>query len=482
MDNDADLFANGYENTNPVTGIKIAVLQDSTGAKPLIPGIVTRVGELKAFTDFLISNSSKSLKWKLKARSAVIKFLQYLDANPHESNHFALFRNFSERIYCGTFDLNGIDPSNLCWHPMSAKEAGLAIDILTVFFKHLGNDAPNALKFNPKVPSTGSDRLLISAAYWYKKEGAMLGHTWQNSPTKESTEFVHAIKAKSRERKRRSRPPKFPEDYFDQFVMRGFLTGTRLDIRGQLITLLLDAGGLRVSEAFHLYICDVQPDPENPASALVMLHHPVRSLAPEDWRNTHPSRRWANRERYLKEEFGLLPRNKILGAKHAGYKCIVHVEESGYVYRQVHWARPERGEEFLRLWYVYLQQILPLPRRHPFAFVNTEREPLGDIYSIGCFNKAHQRAVNKVGLPFAKSFGTTPHGHRHAYGQRLKEAELSDVVIMRCMGHASTDSQEVYTAPSEAAVTDAVRKAFAGLHKGALSTLNEETSDDVHSV
>lgn len=466
MNNEIDSFVNGhYEDVNPVTGIKIAVIQDSTGAKPVIPGIMTRSGEFEPFTEFLMSKSGKSIMWKLKAREAVIRFLRYLFANPNESNHFALFRNFSDRIHCGTFDSNGIDPSNLCWHAISEREAGQTIVLLTEFFDHLGKKSPNALKFNPKVPSTGFDRLLIAATYWYKKEGAMLGHTWQNGPSKESLEKVRAVQSRTRTRKHPSRPPKFPEEHFDRFVDRGFLTGTRLDIRGKLITLLLDAGGLRVSEAFHLYICDVVPDPENPASALVFIHHPVRSLAPADWRGSHPRRRWANRERYLKEEFGLLPRNKILGAKHAGYKCNAHVEEGGNVYRRVHWARPERGEEFLELWYVYLKQILPFSRSHPFAFVNTERAPLGDMYTIGCFNKAHRRAVNKIGLPVAKAFGTTCHGHRHAYGQRLEKVGLAPVEIMRCMGHASTASQEVYTAPGEAEVSKAVRKAFERLNK-----------------
>ena len=36
--------------------------------------------------------------------------------------------------------------------------------------------------------------------------------------------------------------------------------------------------------------------------------------------------------------------------------------------------------------------------------------------------ESHEKAVEKIGLTVGKHYGTTPHGHRHAYGRRLKNA------------------------------------------------------------
>jgi integrase len=61
------------------------------------------------------------------------------------------------------------------------------------------------------------------------------------------------------------------------------------------------------------------------------------------------------------------------------------------------------------------------------------------------YNKAHMAACERIGLPVAKTLGTTPHGHRHAYGRRLKNAGVDMSLIRRFMHHASPVSQEIYT-------------------------------------
>jgi integrase len=67
------------------------------------------------------------------------------------------------------------------------------------------------------------------------------------------------------------------------------------------------------------------------------------------------------------------------------------------------------------------------------------------MYCLAQYNKAHAAACERIGLPVAKAFGTTPHGHRHAYGRRLSNAGVDKALIRRFLHHASPESQEVYT-------------------------------------
>ena len=80
--------------------------------------------------------------------------------------------------------------------------------------------------------------------------------------------------------------------------------------------------------------------------------------------------------------------------------------------------------------------------------------------------KSHAKAVRKIGLEVAKDLGTTPHGHRHAYGQRLRNAGLNELIIRKCMHHNSIESQEVYTQPSIDTITNALNSANTALNSG----------------
>ena len=62
--------------------------------------------------------------------------------------------------------------------------------------------------------------------------------------------------------------------------------------------------------------------------------------------------------------------------------------------------------------------------------------------------------------------GTTPNGHRHAYGQRLKNAKMPERIIQIAMHHKSINSQKVYTEPTVADVTASLNNATASLDNG----------------
>lgn len=117
---------------------------------------------------------------------------------------------------------------------------------------------------------------------------------------------------------------------------------------------------------------------------------------------------------------------------------------------------------FLRLWYLYLIQRALKDCPHPFAFVTEKGAP----YSEDSFAKAHVRAVRRIGLIPAKMMGTSPHGHRHGYGQRLADAKIDPIFRKKALHHLSLESQTVYTEPGVAKVTKVLNEASARLEEG----------------
>jgi len=99
-------------------------------------------------------------------------------------------------------------------------------------------------------------------------------------------------------------------------------------------------------------------------------------------------------------------------------------------YKQTYWFLPEYSEWFLQIWQRYLEQVARIERSHPFSFISLQRDPIGGMYVLAQYNKAHA-ACRRIGLTVSKSLGTTPHGHRHAYGRRLKNAGIDKMLILR---------------------------------------------------
>ena len=53
--------------------------------------------------------------------------------------------------------------------------------------------------------------------------------------------------------------------------------------------------------------------------------------------------------------------------------------------------------------------------------------------------------------------GTTPHGHRHAYGQRLALDGADPLLIKNAMHHASITSSQTYTQPTTTQMRQSLR-------------------------
>lgn len=421
---------------------KAQVYTDETGACTELPVLLTPAGVLEPLLDYFLARShDRSLVWMSKVGRSVRMFLEYLQGNPAERDTYRLFQNFAQRLYTGTFDLEtGLDPSGLAWPARSAVDAQHIVTHLTDFFLWLSEMRPDAAAINPRYVGGAFDRVCDAAAYQYRRDRSFLGHTWAANATLHAR--GHRVRSQRTPRVFQREPPAFPDDRFMELLTRGFKVADHHDYRCMLITLLLHGAGFRESEPFHLYIGDVCADPSNQQQALVRIHHPSQGAAPEDWRDARGNPRKDNRAAYLAEKFGLVPRTQMLDSRAAGWKGGMH---DGPYYKQAYWFVPQYGELFLQLWHRYLEEVACLDRDHPFAFINLRRPPLGEMYCLAQYNKAHAAACKRIGLQVGKALGTTPHGHRHAYGRRLMNAGVDREFIRRFLHHASPESQEVYT-------------------------------------
>lgn len=450
-----------------LTIVNARVRTDSTGITADVPVLITPAGILLPLLDYCLDRThDRSPEWHRKMVKAVAMFVQYIAANPDEQDMLRLFTNFGQRLYTGTFErASGLDPAGICWEPKNPREAGNIVLRVTRFFDWLGSKESQPNLVNPKIVPSGFDRMLAQAAYSYRSERAMLGHTWAKPSATDAQKYVETrhFRALRQESAVPEQPPAFPEDRFLDLLFKGFKVGKRYDYRNMLITLLLHGAGFRPSEPFHLFLTDVVSDPLVPDSALVLAHHPVHGAVPSG--DLKPGIR--NRGDYLLKNWGLQPRNNLLTAQHAGWKGGAHERINGAYLFRAFWFAPQYGEMFWALWKRYLDGILEVERHTPFAFVNTFREPFGAPYTLGQYAKAHAAAVKRIGLEVSKARGTTRHGHRHAYGRRLSAAGVDPIVIKRVMHHTSIESQQVYTQASQdevlAALVEATRRLKDGL-------------------
>lgn len=426
---------------------------DDTGAYSELPVILTPAGPLVQLVDYCVSRHDRSLSWMKKLVAAVGLFLDYLDANSEEPEHWRLFRNFAQRLYTGSFDLEtGLDPSGLCWRPLPPSTAGYIVTQISEFFEWLGEVNPSAAKLNPRYEGGAYDQRVDKTAYLYRRNKAFLGHTWATNPKKEDEGRLTRTKRSPKVSKRQ--PPEFPADRFEELLFKGFKVGGTYDYRGILITLLMHGAGFRACEPFHLYVSDVAPNPLDPTSALVHIHHPSLGEAPDNWRNDKG--KLSNRQAYLATRWAMMPRTDIVGNAGAGWKNPLL---DGKHYMRASWFYPVYGKWFLQLWDVYMKQVAVIERSHPLAFINLHREPFGGLYTLNAFKKAHKAAVLRIGLPYGKVHGTTEHGHRHSYAQRLRRGGVEPLMIQEFMHHCSIESQETYTRPTLAESTVALAAA-----------------------
>lgn len=445
---------------------------DNTGVPIEMPILLSEAGPLLPLVDYLTSRAhDRSPAWMRKVVQAVRLLLSYVEANAgcFEDSH-SLFTSFVQRLYAGTVGPDG-DPTGLYWQALNTASANALLTVLRDFSEWLVDTRGGTPLVSSVLPTKHDERLML-AAWEHRRSHAFLGHILPRNAGKE------ALRPAVRLRLARASPDdaiSFPERHFTDLLVRGFVRYghawqadpmARLSLRDILITLLMHGAGLRMSECFHVWVHDVQPDPIDPSSALVRVHHPSEGEAPADWLDEKGRPIKCNRAAYLAGKYGLRPRHEMLGPEAAGWK---NPALDGRHFMHAYWFPQDLGRLFLRLWNLYLHELVQVPRHHPYAFVGLKGRAAGNVYCIKAFQQAHERAVERIGLEVAKALGTTPHGHRHAYGRRLMRANVEPVLRKKALHHRALGSQAVYTTPSTEEVTTTLDTATARLNELAAS-------------
>lgn len=446
--------------------IRAKVLSDSTGAVAEIPILLTSEGPIHPLVDYLLwRRHDRSLAWMRKVVEDVRLLLAYMQVNAHHySDPESLFHGFIQRLYTGTVGADGIDPSGLYWRPQKHRIIGNILTRLTDFSNWVA-ERHGTNQINPVRTASKYDELIAIAARASRKDRAFLGHTWRAMPEGKARMARGTLAKQTPKIGMGDDAIAFPEKHFSDLLLNGFVRhgeegspdpSRRLLLRDCLITLLMHGAGFRLSECFHLWLCDVMPDPTDPSIALVRIHHPSEGEAPEDWLDEHGNPVKGNRAMYLAAKHALRPRNELIDKSSAGWK---DPSLDGKYYMQAYWFPKELGRLFLQLWNLYLRELIHIQRFHPYAFVVERGKTAGALYSIDNYKQAHARAVRRIGLIPSKAMGTTPHGHRHAYGRRLMRSSIDAQLRQKALHHKALSSQAVYVAPNPADVTRALDQA-----------------------
>jgi site-specific recombinase XerD len=244
----------------------------------------------------------------------------------------------------------------------------------------------------------------------------------------------------------------FPEEKFGVLLEEGFRRRTRdtrgsIDLRNCLITYLMHFGGLRLSEALSLWSEDVSIEG---GEVIVRVFHPKYGRADDG----------TKRSDILQQRYGLKPRITLVKATDPlflGWKNCLLTDPYRRCF-EVYFYPHSAGLVFATLWrdYHLKQRVKPIGgENHPYAITNKYGQP----YSHRMFRKAHKLAIERIGLEYSKLQGTTPHGHRHAYGHRLADDGADPLLIKNAMHHASITSSQIYTEPSAMQIRQSLRNA-----------------------
>jgi len=414
-------------------------INNGTGVQAILPVIITDQGVLDQFARYMYLNRSKSRSWQDSATFAVQLLLEYLDAKQiFFESPSSLFMAFSDALHTGTIE-GYEDPSRLWWQPRQPEDASKLIGHITRFSDWLALITENnKILLNPWRQATGHEQRLNWAAYSHRRDNAFLSHLWRGES---QTHKSRTVRSETLPIERTTPLKAFPDEKFNLLVSEGF-RGRALssrptrNLRNILIVYLMHHGGLRLSEALSLWCDDVTIEA---GEVVVRIYHPEYGLSPDG----------GLRSAHLDRKYGLKPRSTLVksnDAQHLGWKnCLITDPERRCF--EVFFYPKETGLKFAEIWrdYYLLQRVKPIKENnHPYAFTTRDGLP----YSHRMFRNSHKQAVERLGLDYGKLQGTTPHGHRHAYGQRLARDGADALTIKFAMHHKSITSSQTYTQPT----------------------------------
>lgn len=437
-----------------LTTIKVKVeYQSPTRLNSIrLPGLMTSQGILISLLEYL-SEKNRSNSWRAKVSFSVAMLMDFiaLSGIPFD-NPTTLLKSFRNALKTGTIDLNLEDPTSLYWPNRSQEHADDIVSLLTGYTEWLTKQPGHSgVVMNPIREATKHEEKLNWCAYHHRQDNKLLNHLTSDQE-RETVRFRREVGREKASPVILDEVKRFPQEHFNTLLDEGFVIASsrsehkhlRTDYKSQAMAILLDAGGIRKSELFHIYLDDIEIDVER-EEAIVRIHHPSKGLAPENG--------YKNREDYLLRKFRMKPRTAHLRSEslHAGWKAPTTNNRMFFV---VDFFPPARSKEFLLAFKNYLlYQRADANDRHPFAFTNSKGRP----ETIKNFQRLHTAAVKRIGLVCSKYQGTSEHGHRHAYGYRLAENGFSQLDIQRSMHHAHPDSCLVYLHRTDQEVRELMR-------------------------
>ena len=198
----------------------------------------------------------------------------------------ALFA-FVHAVRGGTSPGSRLERAGLCWPERSHNRAARCLALVSEFTDWLSNRT-GRIAMNPWAQASPAERLVLMRRAERRSANALLGHV----AMQRRGEGSQRSRAVSLRREHNDAPGgtvyAFDEQHFERLVHRGFARNAppgaalhrRLRLRDLMITLLLHGGGLRESEPFHLFVGDVDVDPDRPEVARVRVYHPENGAAP----------------------------------------------------------------------------------------------------------------------------------------------------------------------------------------------------------
>lgn len=439
----------------------------TVGRRAGIRVVMTENGPLMPLLNFFLipKNSIKSLDWQAKACRAVGCLYDYLyavrDADKPDPP-ITYLSDFVQALLSGTVGPNGDDPTGLYWPPSSWSRVSETLSFVNVFSDYCARQFDTAT-LNPKNAGTFQERVAAYRKLDVRNEHSLLKHLGVSKVKREQAALARTVQSPMSPMVTDLSPPRFPQSALKDLLSHGYIRrkkGRRLsdryNLRDVMICILQRFGGLRASEPFHLYVTDVMEAKYNAGSAEVRLYHP--ELGRFSYCDALSGKIiHATRAEFLRDRYGLMPRNLRTDKKRAGWKELMLDVGPTHYYAVVRWFPSFWGKVFWKLYQAYVREVLPNKLDHPYLFVNLDKgESFGSMYSLSAYYDNHAAAMARVGVEVRKSEGTTTHGFRHAYGHSLEVAGISEKIIQSCMHHKSVNSQGVYTLPDALEVSRAL--------------------------
>ncbi|MCR5228453.1 MAG: site-specific integrase [Eubacterium sp.] len=414
------------------------------------------LGVLEYLYKYQIRYLDRSASWHKKLIQIVGMLLDYMEANAsYYDTPVDLCGGFVDAVYDGTIDETGVDMSQLYWLPKTTENANQLLEMLNDFSDWV-YQIYGTIQLNPWLNATDYQERINWIAHINRNTHSFLKHLDKTSDASEISKKVRSVLKRNKTVSYEDEKISFPQDMVFELLFNGFKKKKIYDDildqynwRDICITILLVGGGIRLSEAFHIWVSDIYPDPYKDKVSVVRIYHPRDGKAPQDLKNIKTGRYITDRASYLSIKYGMIPRNMYppKDNRFAGWKN-PRLDSSSEKYMHVFWRDDFWGKLFYKSWEMYLKKRLKenVKDDNPYAFVCLSKNEKGNILTINSFRDSYKKAIEKIGLKYGKKYGTTPHAHRHAYAKALLKMNFEDnSILTRALHHKSEESKNVYT-------------------------------------